>query len=188
MTQRSTLVLALVLLCAAPCSAQDSKQQQIEELRARLTKSDDMMLDLARKHDAMKKRLQDEKQTLLQEIVELRKENALLQAKLAIAGKNGAAKQDPALDAKKLTLNFNETPLEDVAAFLRDITGMNLTLSSSVPADAIVSLRVRDMTVRNALDQLCENARTADGEELALMWRLKSGAVQIAKKKKKKKN
>lgn len=190
MTLRIALVSALVLFCAAPSFAQDERRQ-IEQLRARLTKADDMMLEMARKFDQEKKRLQDEKANLLDEIARLRRENTLLRAKVETLEKSsgkkvGAKKDDAVLDDKSLTLNFVETPLEDVAGFLRDITQLNVTLSSSVPDDAVVTLQVRNMPLRKALDQLCDTARTGDGEALQLKWRFKSGLIQITKKTKKK--
>jgi hypothetical protein len=187
MTLRTVLAAALVLVCATPASAQD-KQRQIDELRARLTKADDMLLEMARKFDLEKKRLQDEREALLDEVGRLLRENALLKAKVAtLEGKQEKGKKDPVLDEKTLTLNFVETPLEEVVGFLRDITQLNVTLSSLVPDGAAVTLQVKNMTLRDALDRLCETSRTKRGDSLPLKWRFKAGTIQITTKKKKKK-
>lgn len=194
MTTRFALVsapLLLCVLCAAPSFAQDIRkrqQQEIEELRARLTKADDEMLEMARRFDKAKWRLQVENESLLKEVARLKRANALLEAKVAsLGGEKGGAKKDAFLDDKTLTLNFPGTPLSEVADFLRDVTGANLTISSKVPDDAVITLRIRDMTFRNALDQICDSARTADGKGLPLKWRVKSGVIQITKQRTKSK-
>ena len=58
------------------------KQREIEDLRARLTQADDEALELARKYDQEKKRLQDEKEKLLDEMARVNRDHALQVARL----------------------------------------------------------------------------------------------------------
>ncbi len=60
-------------------------------------------------------------------------------------------------EEKRLTLNFPETPLEDVVAFLQDITGVNFVLGKGLE-ERTVSFRVKDVTVGAALDIICRVA------------------------------
>jgi len=66
------------------------------------------------------------------------------------------------LSSRKVTLNFSETPLADVISFLQDITGLNLVIASEVDSDQIlVSLRLRDVSLKDALTIVLEQARLA---------------------------
>ena len=187
MTTRAIILSTLLLACSAPAFAQQDDVQglrkQIEELRRHLAESDDRMLEMARKYDQNLKRLQDEKEQLLQEVTSLKRENALLKAKGGDA-KAGKKKEDAVLDERTLTLNFLETPLSEVAMFLRDISGLNLVLKKSVPEDAQVSLELQNKTIRQAMDALCKDATTGDGEPLPLEWRFKKGVIEITRGKK----
>lgn len=56
--------------------------------------------------------------------------------------------------AKKVTLHFDETPLDEVLAFLQDVSGLKLTLTPAAQAKlkgATVTLAVRDMPAIRAL-------------------------------------
>jgi general secretion pathway protein D len=58
------------------------------------------------------------------------------------------------LENQKVTINFSETPFEEAINFLRDITGLNFVVSkdaSDLVADASVSLRLREIRLKNAL-------------------------------------
>ncbi len=58
------------------------KQKEIEELRARLSRTDDQLLEQARRYDQEKKRLQDEKEAILQEITRVNRDHSLQVARL----------------------------------------------------------------------------------------------------------
>ncbi|MHC5020922.1 MAG: STN domain-containing protein [Planctomycetota bacterium] len=72
-----------------------------------------------------------------------------------------AAKIDAALDAKKVSPNFNDTPLDAVMQFFRDVSGINILISPKVfeetPRDALrVSLQVTDVSMRDALNLILD--------------------------------
>lgn len=58
------------------------KQKEIEDLRSRLSRTDDQLLEQARRYDQEKKRLQDEKDGVLGEITRLNRDNGLRVARL----------------------------------------------------------------------------------------------------------
>ena len=57
------------------------------------------------------------------------------------------------LRTQRVTLNFDETPLADAARFVRDITGIAVTLDPSLGdlSEHTVSLRLREISLENAL-------------------------------------
>jgi type II secretory pathway component GspD/PulD (secretin) len=57
----------------------------------------------------------------------------------------------------KVTLNFVDTPIREVAEFLKDMTDVPLAVGAGV--DAKVTLRAKDATVGAALAMLCRQAR-----------------------------
>ena len=61
-----------------------------------------------------------------------------------------------------VTLNFVETPLEEVISFLQDISGLNLTISSGVDSEELtVSLRLREVPLQDALRVILEQTHLA---------------------------
>jgi tetratricopeptide (TPR) repeat protein len=80
------------------------------------------------------------------------------------------------LDSQTITLNFVETPFEDAIDFLRQLSGLNYVLTAEaqdVAEDVTVSLRLRDISLRNAL-----NLTLASDDSLS--WRIENGVVLIA--------
>lgn len=189
MTRFVLLSLALIGGLTAPASAQSKEaelRKQVQELRQRLNQADDRALELARRYDQRTKRLQDEKEELLTKVAQLTRENALLKARLAAvegkkaeAGKKEGAKKGNILDERKLTLNFQETPLADVIAFLQDITGLNIVTAVGVDSEAPVSLRLKDVSLRAALDLIAASV----GDDVAWTWTAKEKLVQFSRKK-----
>lgn len=64
------------------------------------------------------------------------------------------------LETRKVTLNFPNTPLEEVVGFLQDITGLNIVLLPSADPALPVSLRLKDISLEKALDLIL----AADGD------------------------
>lgn len=59
------------------------------------------------------------------------------------------------LRARRVSLGFDETPLRDVIALLRDITGLPINVASDIDQAALkVSMKVRGCSLREALDIL----------------------------------
>lgn len=120
-----------------------------------------------------------------EQVAALEKEKARVEKELAAAKarleslekKAGAADPDAAvrkkLAAQKLTLNFADTPLEEVVAFLQDLTGLNVVIAR--PRDTKIVLRLKDVTVSNALDLIC-----AAGDDVA--WELRGGIIWFVSK------
>lgn len=75
------------------------------------------------------------------------------------------------LASQTVTLNFPETPLSDVVTFLRDITGLNLTLGKGLNLEQTVSLRIRDTLLEDALDLIAEQGQ--------IRWSLIHGTVYL---------
>ncbi|MBL4847110.1 MAG: hypothetical protein JKY65_16440 [Planctomycetes bacterium] len=55
------------------------------------------------------------------------------------------------LDSRKVTLNFPQTPISEVVSFLQDITGVNVVLLPNVDPNLPISLRLRNVSLKNAL-------------------------------------
>lgn len=61
------------------------------------------------------------------------------------------------LETRPVTLNFPDTPFAEVVGFLQDITGLNMTISAEVDAQALtVSVRLREIKLRDALDLILD--------------------------------
>jgi type II secretory pathway component GspD/PulD (secretin) len=66
------------------------------------------------------------------------------------------------LASRKVTLNFPDTPFAEVVGFLQDITGLNITVASSVDTEeTTVSLRLRDVLLQDALKIILEQTELA---------------------------
>ncbi|RMG13326.1 MAG: hypothetical protein D6731_12395 [Planctomycetota bacterium] len=182
------LVFSLPLLLA-PAAAQDAPSTELERLRVRLREAQERLLEESRRRDEERRRYEEERARLLRRLTELEKKNARLEAKvkdlealLAAAGakKPGDARKpapDPLLDGRRVTLRFSETPVSEVVAFLRDITGANFVLQASVPRDLQVDLSLQNATLRQAIEQVCAVARR-DGKPFPLRWK-REGEVFI---------
>lgn len=74
------------------------------------------------------------------------------------------AKVEAALE-KRVTTDFHETPLNDVLEFLRDYTGVNVVvyagslMDAGIDLDLPISLGVKDVSLRSALELLLEPLR-----------------------------
>ena len=73
------------------------------------------------------------------------------------------------LGTQRVTLNFDDTPIGEVIGFLGDITGIGFTLTDRVDPAIGVSLRLKDISLKNAIDLI---AGSGD-----LAWRVREGAV-----------
>lgn len=54
--------------------------------------------------------------------------------------------------AKKLTVNFDATSLDQVLTFVQDLTGINLVVDLALDTKQTVTLQLEDVTVRSLLD------------------------------------
>lgn len=72
--------------------------------------------------------------------------------------KDARAEIEQVLASRKVTLNFPDTPVEEVVAFLQDLTGLNVVLDPRVDLQAVVNLQVRDLGLGKALGLICEGA------------------------------
>lgn len=64
------------------------------------------------------------------------------------------------LKTQTLTLNFPNTPLEEVVGFLQDVTGLNFVLLPSVDPALPITLKLKDIKLENALKLIL----AADGD------------------------
>lgn len=74
------------------------------------------------------------------------------------------------LESQRVTLDFKDTPLDDVVNFLRDLTGLNFHIDSDIgtklsPEQLRVTFRAKDLTLKSAL-KLILSAR-----DLTAVWR-----------------
>jgi len=75
------------------------------------------------------------------------------------------------LESQQVSLNFPKTPLSEVVGFLRDITGLNLTLAQGLDLEREVSLRLRQVPLTDALNLIAEQG--------GLRWSLIHGTVYL---------
>jgi len=75
---------------------------------------------------------------------------------------------------KPVTLDFSETPIEDVIVFLTDFTGVNIVLDKNALSDENVpiTLKVSDVPLKNALDFILKQAN--------LDWTIKNDVLFIS--------
>ena len=62
---------------------------------------------------------------------------------------------DRMLDEKRVDISFESTPILDVVNFLRTLVEMNIILHSEVPEDTTITLDLKDVSLRAALDNIC---------------------------------
>lgn len=80
------------------------------------------------------------------------------------------------LAMRKITLNFEETPLDHVVSFIRDITETNIVMSKDVQEmarDLTVTLKVSNIRLENALNLILDGT----GEDLE--WTVKHDVLYI---------
>jgi hypothetical protein len=74
------------------------------------------------------------------------------------------------LETMRITLDFQNAPLEDVAGFLRDATGMNFVIDSELharlaPEQLKVTFKVKDLQLKSALRLLLST------RDMSAVWR-----------------
>ncbi|MBM4082455.1 MAG: hypothetical protein FJ278_22310, partial [Planctomycetes bacterium] len=76
--------------------------------------------------------------------------------------------------AKPVTLDFAETPLTDVVAFIQNMTGLNIVLDQTVgdAKSVTITLKVTQMELKHALEWVLRQAR--------LKYTLRSEALFIS--------
>lgn len=75
------------------------------------------------------------------------------------------------LRSRRVTLNFPNTPLSEVVGFLRDITGLNLTLAQELDLEREISLRLKDILLTDALDLIAAGGK--------FRWSLVHGTIYL---------
>ena len=88
-------------------------------------------------------------------------------------------KVDPSRDtlgARRVTLSYEQAPLDDVTAAVRSVAGVNIVISPLVyrdraPEELLVTLSLRDVTIATALDWITRLVR--------LRWCVDYGVVYI---------
>lgn len=134
-----------------------AKQKDIDHLRKRLIQAEDQLLDVARRFDKEKRRLQDEKELVLRELTKTKGADAVriarLEGQLATAKAQAKGKAKPDVMTRKVSLNFDGTPLTEVLQFLTDVTQVRHTLAQADTklGTVQVSLRLKNVTLKNAL-------------------------------------
>jgi hypothetical protein len=162
----SAAVLCAVL--ASPTSAQGKgAEAEIAELRAQVMELQDANIDLARRFNEEKRRLQVELERLLIERAEAERAAAA-----APQPRRGGAREEQAL-----SFEFNATPLAEVVAYLEETSGKKVT--SKRPVEGVtVTLRVRELPLSKALELISANAHEGDAwAELTIKER--SGGIRV---------
>lgn len=160
----AALTATLLVLAATSASiAHDPKddlaalRREVSALRAEKNALQDQHIDLARRFDTEKHRLQLELEAARKELARL--------------GAGGAADapevQAGPLDAA-VTVSFDRRPLAEVAAFIAEKTGLRVAAAGL--EGVTVSLRVADIPAFALLDLLVTNARDASGAWKDLEW------------------
>lgn len=134
------------------------RQREIEELRAERSRLQDQTLELARRFDTEKRRLQIQLESAHKQI-------AWLETRVGAVDPGSPA---ATLLSRKVTVSFTATPLEEVRAFLQETT--KVTVHGESPEDLSVTLRARDLPLRDVLDLIAGNARDEAGEWVELEW------------------
>ena len=115
----------------------------------------------------------------------MRHENALLKVKLEEKEpKKEAATQGSVLDTRKVTLNFDQTPFDEVVSFLRDITGLKYMTSMGLDGTVGITLRLRNVSLRSVLDLLAAKLYDSVRGTVIWTWDAKTKAVRFEIKKK----
>ena len=172
-------------------------QTEIDELRARLTKTEDRAIDRARDFEKEKRELYDKLDAAYKEQTRVERELAIAKARIAqLEGKPTEAtpkdsapkpaeqpddgEEKPwtdaevkrALEEQKINLNFDDTPFADVVGFLGDISGVSF-VSLAPEGAGKVTLKVKEVSVSAALDLIVGAAKD-------LAWKIEGGLVTFA--------
>jgi predicted nuclease with TOPRIM domain len=183
--------LPAVALCPSSASAQNNRirdlerqvqqlQREVEILSEEKNRLTDESIRSAQRYDMERRRLQDEKEELIAENARLTRRVALLEARLESLGESVDDEEDPSVEEiervlrdRQVTLNFADTPLEDCLMFMQDIGGLNIVVDRGADIDDLtVSLRLRDVSLRNALLLML-----ASDEELT--YAIEDGVIHI---------
>lgn len=146
-------------------------QREVDDLRAEKNALQDQNIELARRFDTEKMRLQREKDDLLKQSALDKRQLALMQARLeTMERQQGGAAPAPGspLDEKTITVDFPGSSLRDIAGFVRDLTEVPVEVEGL--SDVTVTLRGRALTLRTALDLIAMNARDEAGEWAEVEW------------------
>ena len=104
--------------------------------------------------DAERRRLEAELTQLRQELQEAR--DALRDAESGEpAPPRIPAELRPSYLDNPVTLNFPDTPLADVVMFLGDITGGSFLIDATLDPDEVISVRLRDVSLEDAIQLMC---------------------------------
>lgn len=60
------------------------------------------------------------------------------------------------LNTRTVTLSFSDTSLANVMSFLQDITGLNIVIDPRIDAEVTLTLRLRDIVLKNALQLIMD--------------------------------
>lgn len=81
------------------------------------------------------------------------------------------------LDNQRISLNFDDTPFNEAVDFLRDVTGLNIVITTKAKEltdnAPKLKLKLKDVKVRNALELLISQA------DAQLRYGIKNGVLQI---------
>jgi len=101
----------------------------------------------------------------------------LLSAPAGAQESEANAKVRKQMKARKISLNFNDTPIEDVVAFFRDIMGISFHLSPGADRSKTLTVQLKDISMDQALG-FCLRMMGA-----GLIHRVACGVVLIGPKK-----
>lgn len=196
--RRSSLVIALsvpalaglVLSAGSPVVAQqqDPKQKEIDALRKEKNALQDQVIELARRFDDEKLRLQLEKEEAVKERAALEAEKArvdnerdellreIQRLRMGAGAGVPAAGGDPL--SRSVSLDLTNAPLTAAFRELAEKLGCKPELAEGLSAKATVSVRFQDLPGRIAIDLVCWNAK-ASGRPLELAWRVDEGTLTV---------
>ncbi len=107
----------------------------------------------------------------LEQQVEVEKKRHDVAMKRRVAKKRNL---NEALDEKRISIFFTETPLSQVLQFLGDLTEIDFIVDLEEGVDPLITIRVNSMTLRNVLNWIADLSRTR--------WGLKDEAVYFSRK------
>jgi hypothetical protein len=195
-TRRSSLVIValsalggLVLAAAGPVVAQqDPKQKEIDQLRQEKNELQDQNIELARRFDVEKQRLQHEKEDAMKERAGLEADKAraenerdellreIQRLRMGAGAGVPAAGGDPL--SRSVSLDLTNAPLTAAFRELGEKLGCKPELADGLPAKSTVTVRFKDLPGRIAIDLVCWNAKAA-GRALDLAWRIDEGTLTV---------
>ncbi len=94
-------------------------------------------------------------------------------------------KTKPARPTAVRSIDFDETPLSDALAFLRDHARVNMVVrwraleAAGIDKDAAVTLNAKNVSFTSALDLVCEAANGVRGLHEQVFWVSKNGIITV---------